>query len=302
MQTLFDRVQANKRRTWFIFLLFYVMFIVLGLVVGAIWGNLTFGVILSLVVALLYMLIVLASAENMILATSKAQPVTRESQPMLYNVVDSMHIAAGVPMPKIYVIDDSAMNAFATGRDPQHGILVVTSGLLKNMNRRELEGVVAHEMSHIKNYDIRVMLFAAVLVGAITLLADVILRSFLWGGKRGDREGGSAMLILIVVGLVLAILAPFIAQLVQLAVSRRREYLADADAAVLTRYPKGLSDALKKIAKDPDPLVDTANKATAHLYISMPFRRNKFGEHSWWVRMWSTPPPIEERIKILDSM
>jgi len=188
------------------------------------------------------------------------------------------------------------MNAFATGRDPNNSAIVVTSGLLKNMNREELEGVIAHETSHIKNYDIRTMLLAAVLTGVMILLSDILLRSFLFG--KSDRKGGEATIILIVIGLIFAILAPLIGELIKLAISRKREYAADANGAVLTRYPEGLANALRKISKDPDPLVDTANKATAHLFISTPFRDHK----GWLVNLWSTHPPIEERIRRLEAM
>jgi len=204
-----------------------------------------------------------------------------------------------VDTPKCYVIDDTALNAFATGRDPQNSAICVTTGLLKTMNRQELEGVVAHEMSHIKNYDIRVMLLTAVLVAVLTLLSDIFLRSFLFGGGRSsDREGGQLQVVLIVVGLVLVILSPLIGQLIKLAVSRKREYLADASGAMLTRYPPGLASALKKIKKDPDPLVDHANRATAHLFISTPFRKKS----GFFTGLFSTHPPIEERIKRLEAM
>lgn len=286
-----------------IFIIFFALFLVLGGVFGLVFGDIIFGLIISIVIASIYFLIAWHSAESMVLGSAHAKLVTKQSHPVLYNVTEGMSVAAGIPMPKIYVIEDSALNAFATGRDPSRGVICVTTGLLAKLDRRELEGVVAHEMSHIKNYDIRVMLFAAVLVGATTLLADFILRSFLYGGKSGDRDDGKVALILIAIGLILAILSPLIAQLVQLAVSRRREYLADADAAVLTRYPKGLANALRKIKADPDPLVDHANKATAHLFISMPFRKSKSsGKFSLWNRLWSTHPPIDQRIKILESM
>jgi heat shock protein HtpX len=300
MQTLFERVRSNKQKTWFIFLIFFGLFSLLGVLFGLYIDSIWAGVAVSLAVALFYFFIVMASAESMLLASAHAKEVTASSHPQLYNVVDGMRISAGIPMPKVYVIEDTAMNAFATGRDPEHGVVVVTSGLLQNLNRRELEGVIAHEMSHIKNYDIRVMLFAAVLVGSITLLSDFLLRSFLWGGKDDSEGGGSARILVIVFALVLAVLAPLIAQLIQLAISRRREYLADADAAVLTRYPKGLANALKKIAADPDPLVDSANKATAHLYISMPFRGGQ--KSGLWHKLFSTHPPIEERIAMLEQM
>lgn len=299
MQSLFERVRDNKRRTWFVFFLFYLLFFGFGIILGYFWGDYILGVSVMLISASFYFLIMWNSGDSIILSSSKAKEVTSKSQPELWDVVDSMRISAGIPMPKVYVIEDSALNAFATGRDPKHASIVVTSGLLEKMNRRELEGVIAHEMSHVKNYDIRVMLFAAVLVGAITLVADIVLRSFLWGGKSGDKDNGAGA-VLIIFALILAILAPIFAQLIRLVISRRREYLADADAVVLTRYPKGLANALRKIANDPDPLVDTANKATAHLYISVPFRHAK--KEGWWTRIFSTHPPIEDRIKILESL
>ena len=298
-KSLFERSRSNRQRTWLIFFLFYILFLALGVVLGLYLGNLYFGIATMIIIAVVYMMIVFSSAESMVLAASGAKPVTRQSHPMLYNVVDGMRIAAGIPMPKVYIIDDSALNAFATGRNPQRGIIVVTSGLLAKMNRRELEGVIAHEMSHIKNYDIRVMLYAVVLVGAIMLLSDFLLRSFLWGGKGdGGGDDNRIKIVLIFVGLLLAILAPIIAQLIQLAISRRREYLADNDAAILTRYPQGLAAALRKISQDPDPLVDTANKATAHLFISTPFRKKT----GFWQRLFSTHPPIQERIQLLEKM
>lgn len=301
MPSLFERTRENRQKTWFVFFLFYLLFLGFGWAVGVYLGDVPLGIVILLAVAGVYSLIVWSSAESIVLASAHAKPVSRASHPTLYNVVDGMRIAAGIPMPRIYVIEDTALNAFATGRDPEHGVIVVTSGLLQKMNRRELEGVIAHEMSHIKNYDIRVMLYAAVMVGAITLLADFVLRTQLWGGKSNDREGGAGAALLLI-AIVLAVLSPILAQLMQLAISRRREYLADADAAILTRYPQGLASALRKIKGDPDPLVDTANKATAHLYISMPFRHGASGKPGLWTRLWSTHPPIEERIKILENM
>ena len=206
----------------------------------------------------------------------------------------------GIPIPKVYVIEDTALNACYRQRS-QKSYVAVTSGLLKKLNRQELEGVLPMRF-HIKNYDIRVMMLAAVMVGVTVLLSDFLLRSFLWGGKSNDREGNQMTVVLIVVGLVLAILSPIIAQLMQLAISRKREFLADANGALLTRYPKGLADALRKIKDDPDPLVDTANKATAHLYISMPFRHDGKKKASWVQSLFQTHPPIDLRIKKLDGM
>ena len=234
----------------------------------------------------------------MILTMTRAKPADRKKYPHFVNTVEGLAIAAGIKKPKAYVIEDDALNAFATGRDPEHASITVTTGLLNKMNRLELEGVVAHEMSHIKNYDIRVMMLAAVMVGLTILLSDFLLRSFLWGGGGRKREQNKITLILIAAGIILAILSPFIGEAIKLAISRKREFLADADGALLTRYPKGLADALRKIKKDPDPLVDYANKATSHLFISTPFRKKK----GFIAKLYSTHPPLDERIKALDAM
>lgn len=301
---LFAQVRSNKRKTVFIFIVFLGLFSAMGLALGLVWDNVWLGLIVSVFAAGLYMLIVLPSAENVILSVAKAKPATKAQYPTLWNVTEGVAIAAGIPMPKLYVIEDSARNAFATGTKPENGIVCVTTGLLQALDRRELEGVIAHEVAHIRNRDIMVMLYAAVLVGAIMLLSDFLLRSFLWGGKGGDDRNGHVVLFAIVVGLVLAILAPIIAELIRLAVSRRREYLADNDAVVITRNPSGLKRALEKIAADPDPLVDTANKATAHLFIATPFRTAGHGKKKTGLmqRLFSTHPPIEERIELLRKM
>ena len=222
---------------------------------------------------------------------SQARPATHQEDIFLDNTVEGLAIAAGIPKPKIYVIDDSAPNAFATGRDPEHAVICVTTGLMKKMNRVELEGVIAHEMSHVANYDIRFMMLVTVLVGTVALMSDIILRSFLWGGK-GRKGGGNIALVLI--GLVMLILAPLIAALMKMALSRRREFLADANGALLTRYPEGLASALEKLKNDKEPL-EAANKATAHLYIINPLREHK----SFLNNLFSTHPPIEERVKRL---
>lgn len=239
-------------------------------------------------------------SDKIVLAVSRARPVTKEEYPYLYNVVEGLTIAAGLPMPRCYVIDDTAPNAFASGRNPKNSVIVVTEGLLKKLDRAELEGVVAHEMSHIKNYDVLVQTLAVVMVGVAVLLSDWILRSFFWGGgRRRSREkgGGNAAVILIAVGLVLAVLSPMIAQLIRLAVSRKREFLADASGALLTRYPPGLASALRKLDADREPL-EAANKATAHLYIVNPLKDIKGKVNS----LFSTHPPIAERIAALEKM
>lgn len=210
-----------------------------------------------------------------------------------------MAIAAGVPTPKIHVIDDTAINAFATGRDPKHASLTVTTGAIKRLKRDELEGVVAHELAHIRNYDIRIMMFIVILVGVITLLSDMLLRSFIYGRRAGNRKiGGVIGIIIILTGLILAILSPLIAQLIKLAVSRQREFLADTDGALLSRNPQGLANALKKMRDDKEPLVEAANKATAHLFIENPLRTfpSRINE------LFSTHPDISERIRRLEGM
>jgi heat shock protein HtpX len=242
------------------------------------------------------------SSDKVVLAISRARPVTKDEYPYLYNVVEGLAIAAGVPTPRCYVIDDTAPNAFATGRNPQNAVICVTTGILEKLNRVELEGVIAHEMSHIKNFDIRLQTLVVVMAGVVALLSDWILRSFFWGGgrRRGGRAGrggGGAGAILIVVGLVLAALSPFIATIIQLAISRKREFLADASGAMLTRYPPGLASALRKISADPEPL-EAANKATAHLYIVNPLKNVRGAVN----RLFSTHPPIEERIAALEKM
>lgn len=299
MRLMFEEVRGNKIKSVALIVLFLFLVAALGLVVGLFYGSFVFGIALTTIAGLVYVLIVYNSGDQMILTMTGAKPVTKKEYPYFYHTLEGLSIAAGIPVPKAYVIEDSALNAFATGKDPEHASITVTTGLLEKMNRQELEGVVAHEMSHVKNYDIRFMMLAVVLVGLVTLLSDFILRSFLWGGhKRDNRGGGNIQIIFIIIGLLFAVLAPVIGYLIKMAVSRKREFMADANAAILTRYPPGLASALEKIRKDPDPLVDKANKATAHLFISTPFRK----EHSFVTNIFATHPPIEERIRRLKEM
>ncbi len=295
----FNEVRNNKIKSLLMIFIFAILIAGLGLAIGLVFaGSSSFGLILAVLILLIYLPLAYYSGDSMVLSATGAIPATKKEYPYLFHTIEGLAIAAGVPTPKAYVIKDSALNAFATGRDPKHASITVTTGLLEKMNRQELEGVLAHEMSHIKNYDIRLMLFAAVFVGAIILLSDVMFRGFLFGGGRSSNREGNGNAIIIIVAIALAILAPLIAQLVKLAISRKREFAADAQGALLTRYPPGLANALKKIAHDPDPLVDKANRATAHMFISTPFRQKK----GWWTNMWSTHPPIEERIKRLEQM
>jgi heat shock protein HtpX len=236
--------------------------------------------------------------DKLALATSGAKgPIEKNDNPYLYRIIENLSIASGLPMPKVYIIPDSAINAFATGRDPVHASIAVTTGAVEKLANEELEGVIAHELSHVKNYDIRLMTVVLVLVGLLALLSDWFMRMRFFGGRRDSREGGGAQAILMVIGLILIILAPIIGQLIQLAVSRRREFLADASAALLTRYPEGLASALEKISSEHAPL-QRANNATAHLYIANPFG----GAKHLFSSLFATHPPIQERIKTLRQM
>lgn len=247
--------------------------------------------------------------DQLILTMSGARPADRKTDFAFYTVTENLCLAAQMPMPKLYVIEDSAMNAFATGRDPKHAVVCATTGILSRLDRSELEGVIAHELSHVRNYDTRLMSVVSILVGLIALLADWFLRMSFWGGgrrkNRDEGENGQLGMIFFVVGLLFAVLSPIIAQLIQLAISRNREFLADASGAGLTKYPEGLARALEKLEKDQEPL-EVANKATAHLFIHSPFHtdttRSNFGSKSsvgWFAGLFSTHPPIGERIKRL---
>ena len=238
------------------------------------------------------------AGDKLVLAQSQARLLGPDEEPKLRNVVETLAVGLGIEAPAIYVIEDSAPNAFATGRDPKHASIAVTRGLLDKLDRTELEGVLAHELSHVMNRDIRVMLLVTVLVGSVALISDWMMRSLWWGGgRRRDRDRGNAGAILLLIAVALAILTPIIATLIQLAVSRQREYLADASGALLTRYPEGLANALRKISADPDPL-EVANKATANLYITNPLK----DAPRFMDGLFDTHPPIAERIRRLEAM
>lgn len=240
-------------------------------------------------------------SDKIVLGISGARPADRKRDFLFYTVAENMSLAAGVPMPKLYVIDDTAPNAFATGRDPTHAAICATSGLLSKLNRTELEGVIAHEMSHVVNYDTRLMSVVTVLAGVVVLLGDWFLRMSWWGrSNRGNREDKGSGAIFILLGLIFAILSPIVAQLIQLAISRRRELLADASAIKITRQPDGLARALVKISADREPL-EVANKATAHLYIMNPLKNNH-NAIGWFAGLFNTHPPLAERLKQLSGM
>jgi len=241
-------------------------------------------------------------SDKIVLSISGARPADRKKEFDFYTIAENLAIGANLPKPKLYVIDDSAPNAFATGRDPEHAVICATTGLLQKLNRSELEGVIAHEMTHVRNYDIRLMSVVVVMVGTVALLADWFLRITWYGGRKSDsREKGQLGTIIFVVGIVFAILSPIIAQLIKLSISRRREFMADAGSVELTRQPSGLISALKKISADHEPL-EAANKATAHLYIVNPFKDNISGTIGWFSGLFNTHPPMNERIKVLESM
>ncbi len=238
-------------------------------------------------------------SDKLVIATTGAKELKDAEAPDLHNIVENLAITAGLPKPRIYIVQTAQPNAFATGRNPEHAIVAVTTGLLERMNRTELEGILAHEMSHIGNRDMLVSTVAVVLVGVIQLLADMFIRRMWWSGSDHER-GGQAQLVFIIIGIALSLIAPLIATLMQLAVSRRREYLADASGALLTRYPEGLASALEKLAQDHTPMAQ-ANHATAHLWLDDPYQ-GKEKKTSWLTKMFMTHPPIEDRVRILRGM
>lgn len=294
-----SQISANKTKTYAIMTGFMVFVVLVGYLLGQALGYGTSWMWIAVLFSVIASLGSYYWGDTLVLAMSGARPADRKRDFDFYTVAENLAIASGLPKPKLYVIDDTAMNAFATGRDPQHAIVCATTGILERLERRELEGVIAHELSHIKNFDTRLMAVVAVLVGTVAFLADMFMRSLWWGGQRDRDEDRGLGSILLVVGIVLAIVSPIIATLIQLAVSRRREFLADASAANITRYPQGLALALEKLSKDREVL-EAATNATAHLYIVNPFKGKNFG--AWFAGLFDTHPPIQERIKILRSL
>jgi heat shock protein HtpX len=288
-----EQRSRNIARTWLLILGFLLFVLAIGYAVSWYYGDPSLLVI-AFCIALFTNLYAYWGSDKLVLSLSHARPATRDEFFDFYTVTENLSIAAGLPMPKLYVIDDPAPNAFATGRDEKHAVVCATTGLLALLTRAELEGVIGHELSHIKNRDILVMTVAVVLAGFIAILADIFLRMSYWGGKRDNRAGGLLM-VLAIVGIILA---PFAAQLIQLAISRRREFLADASGAYLTRYPEGLASALQKISSANRPMRH-ASHATAHLFIDEPFGRPEGGTMAWIERLFSTHPPVQERISVL---
>jgi len=297
---LYEEISSNKRKTWVLLTVFSVFAILLFIVLGAMFevdpiASLIFGTIF----AVFYCLISFYMSDKVALMTQGAKEVNKSQAFEIVAMVENLSIAAGIKTPKVYIIDDPSPNAFATGRDPEHASVAVTTGLLERLNKIELEGVLAHEISHIRNYDIRVMTLVVVLVGLIALISNILIRIPFYT-KNSRSKNNQAFFIAMIAGLVLGILAPFIAQIIKLAVSRTREYLADASAIMLTRHADGLISALQKISDGPK--LKRANHATAHLYISDPFKGDKKKKVGFFTSLFSTHPPINERISKLRNI
>lgn len=296
--TIYSQIEANKTKTWLIMVVFTLFITMLAYVFGKATGYGTSFIGLALIISGFLSFGSYYYSDKIVLKLSGAREADRKKDFDLYTVSENLAIAAGMPKPRIYTIEDSALNAFATGRDPDHAVICVTEGLKDKLDRRELEAVLAHELSHIQNYDTRLLAVVSILVGTIALLSDWFSRSLWWQGKHRDDKSSISSVVLIV-AVILAILSPFIATLIQLAVSRRREFLADANGALLTRNPDALANALEKISKNQEVL-EVATNATAHLYIINPFKGKEFS--AWFASLFNTHPPIEERIKILRAM
>ena len=309
VETFHTLITKNKRNSYVLIGGFMLFFIGMGLLIGMVWGrgSWVFGAVVAAIAATIAFFLTLASfygGSSALLGMSKAREIKHEDDPQLFNVVEELCLAGGIPTPRIYLIDDTAMNAFATGRDPAHASVAITAGLREKLTRDELQGVMAHELSHVRHYDIRYAMLMAVMVGVLVMLCDVFLRSLWFGGgsrrrrSSRDRDGGGLLqIILIIVAIVLAIIAPILARIIQMSLSRQREYLADAGSVELTRNPDGLATALAKLSGDTEVL-EVANRATAPLYIVYPIKKFEARASS----ILSTHPPIEERVARLMSL
>ncbi len=302
---MYEQIASNKRRTAVLVLGAVVFLALIGYVIGAMTSSGVVGLVLALVVAIVMSLGSYFYGDRLVLASTRAREVSAGEQPRLHNIVEGLAIAAGIPKPRVYIVPERALNAFATGRDPEHSSIAVTQGLLEAVNRVELEGVIGHELAHVQDRDILVGTVVATLVGAAVLLSEFFMRAWFWGGiggrRGGDRGGGVVSLVLLVVGIVMLILAPIVGQIIKLAVSRNREYLADAQGAMLTRYPPGLISALRKIEAGAAIPMHSANNATAHLWLNQPSRIQGEGMGPL-ERLFQTHPPIAERIRRLEEM
>ncbi len=297
---IYQQLNYNRRKTLLIFLLFIIIFSGFFYLIGIIIGDSQYYLILGLLISFSSTFISYFFSDKIILLSLSAVPANKRDHFNLFTVTENLAIATGLPMPKLYVINDQSLNAMATGRDYRHAIICVTTGLLNRLDRAELEGVIAHELSHIKNYDSLIMSVVAVLIGSITIVADWLIRSLWWGSsvRSNDRNNRNPLALIFV--LFVLIITPVVASLIQLAISRQREYLADANGALITRYPEGLARALEKINAYQLSL-QTATTATAHLFISSPFKHSQ-RKNNWWITLFSTHPPIEDRIRVLRSM
>ncbi len=302
---MYEQIAANKRKTVLLIFGAIVLLGAVGYVLGLWAGSGIYGLVGAVALAVVLSLGSFFGGDRLVLASTRAREVAQQEQPRLHNIVEGLSIAAGIPKPRVYVIPEQAPNAFATGRNPEHSSVAVTEGLLATMNRVELEGVIGHELSHVVDRDILVGTVVATLVGAVVLISEFFMRSWWWGGFRGrrggDSGGGGAEAIVFAIGLVLLVLAPIIGQIVRFAVSRQREFLADAQGALLTRYPPGLASALRKIGAASGIPMRSANNATAHLWLSQPSRIQGEGMGPL-EKLFSTHPPIEERIRRLEEM
>jgi len=299
MPTLYTQAESNIRKTWFLMAGFLMLIIALGWLFSYLFGNqniLFFAVIFSILTSVSSYWY----SDKIVLSLMKAKPIEKRDEPELYRIIENLCITAGLPLPKIYIIEEPQPNAFATGRNANHAVVAVTRGLLNKLERVELEGVIAHELSHIGNKDMLLQTIVVLLVGIVAMLSNFFLRISFFGGRgerRDSRDSGGSFLAIL--GIIAAILAPIAATLIQLAISRKREFLADGTGALLTRYPEGLALALEKISADPNPL-RVANNSTAHLFIASPFRGRE--AKSWFTKLFMTHPPVEERIEALRQL
>ena len=302
---MYEQIAANKRKTFLLIFGAIVLLGAVGYVLGLLYASGPYGLVGAVALAIVLSFTSYFAGDRIVLASTRAKQVTPQEQPRLHNIVEGLSIAAGIPKPRVYVIPERAPNAFATGRNPEHSSVAVTEGLLETMNRVELEGVIGHELAHVVDRDILVGTIVATLVGAIVLISEFFMRSWWWGGFRGrrggNRSGGGAEAIIFAIGLVLLVLAPIVGQIIRLAVSRQREFLADAQGAMLTRYPPGLASALRKIGAASAIPMRSANNATAHLWLNQPSRIEGEGTGTL-EKLFSTHPPIAERIRRLEEM
>lgn len=292
--TLYTQVSSNRNKTWFFLSLYVLILILAGWIASKYFGSPSILMVVG-VISIVQGFISYRYSDSIALMVAKAKPLEREASERIYRIMENLTITAGLPMPRLFVIDDTALNAFATGRDAKHAAIAMTTGLIDQLDDNELEGVLAHELSHVGNEDIRLMSMVAVMAGLIALISDIMLRSMFYGRRgRDSNENGQGQAIMMVIAIAFAILAPIAATLIQLAISRKREFMADANAVLLTRYPEGMVSALRKISGDVEPL-EVANRGTAHMYFSNPLK------NQWFASLFSTHPTIESRIAAIEQ-